>query len=497
VNDPLEPVGLRAAALRVAPFAAACVAAWAAVLIGSEITWWEYGASLALALATGGATLWTLATGRHAWFAVVPSALLLLAAVALLRDSAGGYKSGASALAILPVFQTALYSRSRRDLAIVLAAVALFFLVPIWIVGSPAYPPTQYRSALLAVVVDGIIGLASQRLVGRVREEAAEARARERMLEQVGEAVYVLSDSARPRAEVCESAMRISNASCAFLYEPVPGTEQLACSVAAGVTLSTPGPVVERRSAAYRAMDTGRSVLVTEDVAAQDGLPDLWEAAGRPPSMLFQPLRHRDARLGALVIGWPGAVRADGPRATVIAMLAREVAAVISRADTLDQLNDEALTDPLTGLPNRRAWDRQLTRVAAAGQRLTVCLLDLDHFKQFNDQHGHPAGDRLLKETAVRWRHQLRAGDFLARIGGEEFGVLFPDADPGSAMQVAARLRASITHDRTCSAGIATQHGDESPEVVIARADAALYHAKTHGRDQTHLEDPRQAPAVD
>ena len=101
--------------------------------MGSSITWWEYWTALVLALAAGGTAFWAIVDGRHPWLAVVPSALLLLAAVGLLRNSAGGIPSGAGSLAILPVFQTALYSRSRRDLAIVLLGVALFFLIPIWV----------------------------------------------------------------------------------------------------------------------------------------------------------------------------------------------------------------------------------------------------------------------------------------------------------------------------------------------------------------------------
>jgi predicted signal transduction protein with EAL and GGDEF domain len=114
---------------------------------------------------------------------------------------------------------------------------------------------------------------------------------------------------------------------------------------------------------------------------------------------------HGDTPLGVLVIGWPSHVRAQGPRATVVALLAHEVAAVISRADTLDHLNDEALTDALTGLPNRRAWERHLRQLSATGQQLVIGILDLDHFKKFNDTHGHPAGDRLLSRHR---RHSTR-----------------------------------------------------------------------------------------
>jgi diguanylate cyclase (GGDEF)-like protein len=122
---------------------------------------------------------------------------------------------------------------------------------------------------------------------------------------------------------------------------------------------------------------------------------------------------------------------------------------VIDRADTLSQLTDMASTDPLTGLPNRRAWDARVSHALKAGQRFTVAMLDFDRFKEFNDTHGHPAGDRLLKETAACWREQLRAGDMLARLGGEEFGLLLLDCNTARAVDVIERLRVLVSEDRT------------------------------------------------
>jgi predicted signal transduction protein with EAL and GGDEF domain len=114
-----------------------------------------------------------------------------------------------------------------------------------------------------------------------------------------------------------------------------------------------------------------------------------------------------------------------------------------------------------------------------------------------NDTYGHPAGDRLLKETAAAWRGQLRPGDVLARVGGEEFGLLLLDCDAHTASEVVDRLREQVTHDRTCSAGIAIKAVDESPDDAVQRADTALYQAKAQGRDQSRLaanEDLAAAP---
>jgi len=478
---------VRAAVLRVAPFAGACCLAWFVVLVGSSVTWWEYWSSLALALAAGGTALLAMVDRRYPWLAVVPSALLLLAAVGLLRDSVGGIASGAGALAILPVFQTALYSHSRRDLGVVLLGVALFFVIPIWLVGLPAYPQAQYRTVLLAVAADAIIGFATQALVARIRDQAWEAQGRERMLEQVTTVVHGLFDSPQPRQDTCEAAMTIGSALSAVLYEPRANTDELTCTAAAGIRSEVLASVVPRRSAAYEAMRTCRPILITENVGAYVGLVDVWIAEGCPRSLLYQPLVRGDRSLGVLIICWPDHVRGKGPRAKVVALLAHEVAAVISRADALDHLNDEALTDALTGLPNRRAWERHLRQLAAAGQHFAIGILDLDHFKQFNDTQGHPAGDRLLKETAAAWGDQLRAGDFLARIGGEEFGLLLLDCGQDTAREVVDRLRDQVTHSQTCSAGIAIKAPEETPDAAVERADAALYRAKAEGRDQSTL----------
>jgi diguanylate cyclase (GGDEF)-like protein len=480
---------------RIAPFAGACCLAWAAVPIGSSIDWVEYWSSLALAIVAGGVALGALRHRRLAWVATVPSALLLLSAIGLLRDAGGGLPSGASAVAILPVFQVALYSRSRRDLVIILAALAAFFVVPIWVVGGAGYPRTQYRAVALAVTADAIIGLTTQALVARVRRGARQSRAREQTLQRVTAAVDDLFDSSRPRHDVCEAVLRIGDATSAALYEPAHGGDQLVCTASAGIASAGDGVLVPRESPVYAALHSDRPRLLTGDVRAQVALTDVWVARGRPRSLLYQPLRRGERRLGVLVVGWADEVRLGGAETATVALLGHEAAAVISRADAIDELNEKTLTDELTGLPNRRAWNLHLGRQLTREQRLTVVILDLDHFKRYNDTHGHAAGDRLLKGTAAAWRAQLRAGDVLARIGGEEFGLLLGDRDTHTALEIVDRLRRHVTHGQTCSAGVAVQRHGEPPLATVERADAALYRAKGRGRDQIVLTD-RGSPAV-
>ena len=154
-------------------------------------------------------------------------------------------------------------------------------------------------------------------------------------------------------------------------------------------------------------------------------------------------------------------------------------------SEMLSQVSDIASTDALTGLPNRRAWDTRLVELLADDRRMTVTMLDLDRFKEFNDSQGHPAGDRLLRETAAAWREELRAGDFIARLGGDEFALLLPDCTAANALEVVERLRLRIPSEQTCSAGIATHVPGSPPEALMAEADTALYEAKTAGRDRT------------
>jgi diguanylate cyclase (GGDEF)-like protein len=153
-----------------------------------------------------------------------------------------------------------------------------------------------------------------------------------------------------------------------------------------------------------------------------------------------------------------------------------------------EQVRDLARRDELTGLPNRRAWTDELPRVLELARQsrlpVSVCMVDLDHFKAYNDTHGHQGGDRLLKEAAAAWSNRLRQSDLLARYGGEEFIVLLPDTDLHVARSVIERLRQVTPEGQTFSCGVAAWNETETSDELIARADAALYRAKSDGRDR-------------
>jgi diguanylate cyclase (GGDEF)-like protein len=156
--------------------------------------------------------------------------------------------------------------------------------------------------------------------------------------------------------------------------------------------------------------------------------------------------------------------------------------------DTLQVLEDQARTDPVTGLPNRREFTRQLNREVARAQRAglgpAMLMIDLDRFKHYNDTHGHPAGDRLLRDVARAWSTRLRAGDLLVRYGGDEFAVILPECGMEDAMQLAERLRAPLSAGQTCSVGVAVLMPNESGEQLVSRADDALLAVKRLHREE-------------
>ncbi|WP_259055629.1 GGDEF domain-containing protein [Methylohalomonas lacus] len=155
------------------------------------------------------------------------------------------------------------------------------------------------------------------------------------------------------------------------------------------------------------------------------------------------------------------------------------------QAERLERLSR---MDPLTGASNRRDLEYQLKREVARAERLgtTLCLafLDLDYFKDFNDTYGHPAGDALLQNLVDAWQSDLRPTDMLARIGGEEFVIIFPDTDIEQCQKAVERLRKLIPRGQTCSAGLAVFAPGETADELINRADRALYLAKNTGRDR-------------
>jgi diguanylate cyclase (GGDEF)-like protein len=172
---------------------------------------------------------------------------------------------------------------------------------------------------------------------------------------------------------------------------------------------------------------------------------------------------------------------------SVIEVLATETGAALTGERLRRELEDLSIRDPLTGLLNRRGWDREVTamrsRCERDGASLTFAIADLDHFKAYNDTHGHQAGDDLLAGFARTAANVLRETDAIARWGGEEFVLALPGCNESQAADTVARVRRAVPGSSTCSVGFARLLPDESIGDCLVRADGALYRAKGLGRD--------------
>ena len=181
-----------------------------------------------------------------------------------------------------------------------------------------------------------------------------------------------------------------------------------------------------------------------------------------------------------------------------------------SQRQLLDSYMAEALTDPLTGLGNRRRFDQELSRRFAqwrhGGTALSLVLVDVDHFKLINDEHGHVAGDAVLHDVAGVLAECIREMDVVARYGGEEFGMILPGTTVEEARPVAERVRNAIAEHAfkyggrdmriTVSAGLAEAVLTNDCDVLVSRADMALYAAKDAGRDCCYAHDGQKCVPI-
>jgi diguanylate cyclase (GGDEF)-like protein len=219
-------------------------------------------------------------------------------------------------------------------------------------------------------------------------------------------------------------------------------------------------------------------------------------------------------RGAALIIVWIGVVHGvavaslSGDASTIdrwldVVVSMSIVAAVVSvlagrNRQLLSSSLQEARTDQLTGLLNRRGFDErvgpEIVRARREESLVGVATFDIDHFKRVNDEWGHDAGDRVLVALADTFKAETRAGDIAARMGGEEFTVVLPALDePGQAMDYAERIRAAFAGmdlgvgPTTISAGVTVARSPESVQPLLLSADSALYEAKCKGRDRAVL----------
>lgn len=243
---------------------------------------------------------------------------------------------------------------------------------------------------------------------------------------------------------------------------------------------------------------------ITDHIAnAHRRLSEVHEAMGDFDSALLHYKRFHT--LDKKLIGEQARRRA---RVAEIRFETDKVKALLDQATRrADQLAQEALRDPLTGIANRRALDRELLKLASRVDReYAIAIIDLDHFKAINDRHSHMVGDDVLKKIAEALHTSCRTVDLVARMGGEEFAVLLPETSRAAALKVCERMRKSIVDANweelapglkvTASIGLADSSEGNTPLDVFSVADSRLYAAKAGGRDRIESQGTHTAEAL-
>ncbi|MCI2238647.1 diguanylate cyclase [Paenibacillus sp. TRM 82003] len=360
--------------------------------------------------------------------------------------------------------------------------------------------------AAVAAVIGLVLALGRDErdaLLAEVRRQAADAQRQAETAELLTGALRSLNAAADTREALCEATARITGADGVYLAEP-DGRGALVSRAVWGEGMVPVSVPVGEPTVLADAFRRGEPLFVSDLAGCTGAAARLRDALGAV-SVAYQPITTADGQTAGLLASvWRTRVQELPAQARVVlATLAQEAAHGIERADLLAQLAVAAERDPLTGLANRRRWDeatsKEIARTVRSGLPLSFCLIDLDHFKRYNDTQGHLAGDDLLQEFAVAASGCLREVDTLARWGGEEFVLALPGCSVAGARAVADRIRAAVPRGQTCTIGVAQWQPGLSAAEVIALADLALYEGKEAGRNttvvSTVVSDASPAPA--
>jgi diguanylate cyclase (GGDEF)-like protein len=238
---------------------------------------------------------------------------------------------------------------------------------------------------------------------------------------------------------------------------------------------------------AWSVLLSSRSELTSPRFSTREFPPPALYPSNEVLNVALIPLVFQDERLGYVAF--------DAGNLGPCAIIARQLAATFKASRLHTQVVELSLRDPLTGVHNRRYFDlflnNEVNRNKRLGHGLTIIMLDIDHFKKYNDTYGHPAGDKAIQNVAHYVKGGRRSADIVARIGGEEFALILPETDIEGALIVAEKIRASIISSSdferpiTVSMGISTAVGtDLEAGTLLQQADFALYQAKRMGRNR-------------
>ncbi|MEV7229671.1 diguanylate cyclase [Polymorphospora sp. NPDC051019] len=319
-------------------------------------------------------------------------------------------------------------------------------------------PPAESRSEKLLRYAGAMTSAASERALARVSIDAA------RDVAGLAAAVLLLTGpdgpglappTARPGPLESRLRERLAAASAAELGELVSRAHRHGASYTLGET----GPPTTR----------GYEVLVDADVC----------------TLISVPVGPPDAG-GVLLVADEVASRPDPTTVNLMELLAAQAWSCLDRLRSLHKLHEQAISDPLTGLPHHGPFGERIA--AATPGRTALLAVDVDNFKTINDTYGHQAGDRVLVGLARALERALRHGDELYRIGGDEFVAVVEVSAAQEAVGIAGRLAgAARALGRTVSVGVAVQRAGESSDLTLRRADAALYTVKRGGGDGVRL----------
>jgi len=323
------------------------------------------------------------------------------------------------------------------------------------------------------------------------------------------------SDPAQTYASILSQAADLVDAerSSLLLFDESANMLTMTASRGIRASISEVGSIALGEGIAGSVLRAGRPMVASIDDLGRTSLP---ERGYKTKSFISYPISIGSRRFGVLNLADKiGGGAYDANDLSVIELVAPQIALAIERAawqQKANQFQVMSITDPLTGLHNRRYLEARLTEELSRSKRydypLSFMMIDIDDFKLYNDQNGHQAGDRALEITAQCLRSALRKVDVASRYGGEEFSILLPQTTLQEAGVIADRIRRKIsstafTHGKSQPLGAVTvsiglsafSPALDSAEAIVRAADRALYHAKSHGKNRAYAYQGVQAAA--
>jgi len=363
-------------------------------------------------------------------------------------------------------------------------------------------------SALLVVAIVLLI-VSVLRLRGTTREleqalaEQSGSKDRADLLLKVAEAV----NSSLSLSDVLNMALtqagHLMGAVAGAMYLVTPGKAEMRRQADYNLTHNAKGAGRKLDEEPLRSISAGRPTVVPLDPAHAPGL----EGGGHPTHVLVVPVLRATQLMGAFELYLQGTRELTDDQDALLLGVAAQAAMAISHAQLFQAQEENALTDELTKLPNRRhlaqRFLEEMQRARRHHKSMAFLMIDIDHFKLINDTYGHLQGDAVLADLAKILIAGKRESDVAARYGGEEFGIILHETNETGAMTLAERIRAKVEAATfpgglklTISIGVAASDDESQFTALLEKADQALYVAKQSGRNAVRAADMRGVPAT-